>query len=317
MRLFKIKLLSLLLAISLLCPILDASATSQTGYISANEFFLKLTDRINVDLSNLDCYAYCEPQIAFLVDKGYVTSYQAYQLSSNECNTEAIIERAMLIAGYYDRPRSRGDYDSITERVSKEIGLVGESFDFSASLSYKDAEIIIEKLATDNFKRICYSNDKLGVRYIIDNFYDMGKTLRNVEYYMSFLSEKCVDEFNQRRFILRITDKVSKYHPLPSSQSSAFIDFDNKTIVIMRGRERDVLHEFCHLMFSTLPNKDRTLRKLYDLEGNNTMAVNKIKFDENIEEYYADLFAELMMGKDGEIFKERCPATYEFYLTLF
>lgn len=197
MRLFKMRLLSLLLAISLLCPVSDVSTTFQMGHITANEFFLELTNKLNINLLGLESYKYCTPQIAYLVEKGYITAYQADLLMKDEVSTASLIDRAFLLVEYFDRPMTKGTYESVIERVAKETGLVEQSFDFSTKLARKDATLIIDKLIRGEFERIQYSYAKLNLKYTIDNFYNMSFTLSRVIYYVNMLPDTCIIEFKK------------------------------------------------------------------------------------------------------------------------
>lgn len=308
---------SLIVCVAILAtPIISASDTSRP--ISANEFFFELTDRLDVDLSGLEHYTYCSPQIAYLVEKGYITAYQANLLMVDEVSTASLIDRAFLFVDYFDRPMAKGSYGSIIERVAKETGLVDESFDFSANLSRIDAMLIMDKLANGDFKRVRYSHNKMSLKYTIDDFYDMSLALRRVIYYVDMLPNACICEFERQHYTLHIVEDVKKYHPHFHKHATAFVDLSSKEIFVMRGFEKDVLHEFAHLMLSRFPDKNIRLRHWYKSEGIKLLPINGVQFNNDMEEYFANIFSHLVAKQNDKEyilnFKERYPITYSFVM---
>lgn len=291
----------------------------QYDSVTAEYFFGELLDQLNIDISGLEKqYAYCSPQIAYLVKMGYITPYQAHVITEGyTCSTGFLIDNGFLLVKYFDRPLDMGDYDSITERISKETGLVKESFDFSKPLNYNDANNIIYKLINDRFKRIKYSTYKTKIPYKLYDFYDMTNTFQRTLHNINKLPQSCIDEFNKRVYILKIVEYTPKVHPYKEKNVLAYILYGTREIVIMKEYEDCIFHEFGHLMIRTkIINWPSVCRYLYAIEGDNACKFNGIRSDKNTEEYFCHVFGYLIQYQDDqdkqEAFKEKCPITYHF-----
>lgn len=283
--------------------------------ITAEYFFGEILNQLNIDISDLGKkYPYCSPQIAYLVNMGYITSYEAYIITEEgKGNTEFLINQGFLLVKYFDRPSGKGDYDSITERAAKETGLIEESFDCSKPLTYADADNIIYKLVNNKFKRIKYSTVQTKIPYKIYDFYNMSISLIRTLAYINMLPQICIDEFNEQTYMLKIVENASVEYPYNVKNVIAFIGYNTKEICIMRGYEYSILHEFGHLMSYKVSNWPSVCEYLYELEGDQGILFRGINDDRGAEEYMADVFSYIIMHqKNIYNFKQQCPVTYHY-----
>lgn len=167
----------------------NSSLETPREYVNAKTFFKLLFDQLEIDTSNLvNKYKYCSPEIAYLVDKGYITPYCGYLITNNyKCNAEFLIDKALLMVEYFERPLDNGKYNSPIERLCKETGLVEETFDIFSPLSLVHSMILIKKIVNTNFTQIKYSNIDLKIEYEINNFYDMALSLKKIINYLDML----------------------------------------------------------------------------------------------------------------------------------
>lgn len=314
---------SVIIIFIIICILPLTASESKNKIITPEEFFCELITRLDININGLEeKYKYCGPYTAYLVDARYITPYQAHLLTTDKYIAESLIDKGFLIVNYFERPLDKGNYRSIIDRTAKETGLVDKTFDTSKELSYSDAIDIINKLASNSFNRIKYSdNIDLKIKYKIDNFQNMSQSLIRTSHYINMLPQKYIDDFNKQGFYLHITENVPKIHPDLHITASAYIDFASKKICIMKNFERDILHEFGHFAFSNLNNYPNICVYLFNTENNEGMKLKAVSDSINPYEYCADIFASFIQYRNDKDFitnfKTTCPITYNFFINNF
>lgn len=298
--------------------------SNSTDYVNGPElFFEEILSTKNINTSRLKKdYPYCSPYTAYLVDKGYISAQKAYMVSSGDYSTSFLIDKGLMIVEYFDRPIDKGNYKSITERVAKETGIIEESFDFSKKLNNDEIKSISKKISNNDFTRIEYFKPESKIKYTIDNFQDKTSCLRKTLDLIDMIPENCIEEFNDRGLTLRIVEDIEEDGPIYNNTfTSAYINFTTKEMFITKGFERDMFHEFGHLMLDNISNKNTVYKKLYNTEGAKYNRTKNIKMLTNdLEEYYADIIGEFISRQDNSLylqeFKLACPMTYRFIQNL-
>ena len=286
-------------------------------YISADEFFLRLELGLEIDLNNVYDYGYCSKQIGYMIDKGFIDNYNAHLLTIGEFSTTSLIDKGLKVCGYFDRPLDIEGYIDNTKQVAIDIGLIPENsdLDFTKKLTYKDAEVILEKLINNDFKRVKYEDETCLISYKLYEFANMYKSYNRTKEIIEYLPIVCIEELNKQGYTLNIVDSVLDYYPNKNKKYiSAFITFDNKQIFIRDGFEEDLLHEVGHLMLRKLKNKQSVCNYLFKIEGNKASDFPYIRSEYGAEELICDSVEFLLMYKDNENminkFKENCPKIY-------
>lgn len=303
------------------CAIVLITTSFTIKPITPDDFFTKLETQLNINTFELQYdYPYCDTSIAYLVEQGYITPYQAYQLSNSEnIIASSLIDRGFFLVGYFDRPFTRGKYKNIIDRVAKETGLVNESFDCSKPLNIFEAELIIDRLVSEDFKRIAYSKVECKINYTIDDFYGMSNSLQQTLEYIDMLPDSCIKEFNKQGYTLRIVQNANKQHPF-GKNVEAFINLTTKEMFISSNYESSLFHEIAHIMLRKRPDKDVLLNKWYESEGKN-ISINAVQYNLNIEEYFSEISRHLFVYQNKKEyilqFSKHYPITYSFFQDIF
>ena len=286
------------------------------NYMSADEFFLRLEEGLNIDLSKVSDYGYCSKSIGYLVDNFYIDSYTAHLMTIGEYSAYSFIDKGLKVCGVFDRPLDTQDCFSNVKQVAIDIGLISSdsNLDLTKKLTFEEAEEIIEKLIKKDFKKVEYTDNTLPIKYKLYDFNDKHNTYNKVSSMVGKLPKVCIDNLNKQGYTLHIVDSVTKYHPNKHKEASAFISYDNKSIFIQKGNEDDLFHEVGHFMLNRLSNKKSICDYLYKQEGLDACSFSYIRYEYGAEELICDAFSYIFMNSENEErinrFKESCPKIY-------
>lgn len=311
------------LGLSIHIPIVEATENQienvEENYISPDDFFLKLELGLGIDLEKVFDFGFCSKQMSYLIENFFMDSYNVHlMVDLNNYSTATLVDKGLQVCGYYDRPLDIDNYYESIKQVSIDIGLIpsDSDLDFGKKLTYNDAEEILNKMISNDFKKVHYEDKESKLKYRMDRFINMDSTYKKVKEYVDVLPERCIEEFKRQNYELRIVPAVMDYHPrvTKGKQASAFIDFSWKQIYIQRGSEEDIFHEFGHLMLDRLSNKTYVCNYLYKEEGIVASDFAHVRYEYGAEELICDCFVYLFYYSDNEErineFKEECPKIY-------